>query len=57
MPAILLIGGVLVLIGAVSLNQAAGAIDKTGEGARDLAIAGAVIVGGYIALKHAKVLK
>jgi len=57
MPAIFLIGGALVLMGAISLNQAAGAIDKTGEGARDLAIAGAVIVGGYLALRQAKVLK
>ncbi len=50
MPAILywIGGGVLLLFGA---NQAAGTVDKVGEGVRDLAIAGAVIVGGYYVLK------
>jgi len=53
MPAVLIwIGGAaLALFG---LRQAGETVESTGEGLRDLAIAGALIAGTYVVLKKVK---
>lgn len=55
MPAIALwiVGGVAVAIG---LRQVGETVESTGEGLRDAAIAGAIVVGGFVVLKKTKVI-
>ena len=46
----------LVIAAGIGINQAGRGVDAAGEGARDLAIAGAVALGAYLVARRAKII-
>ena len=46
----------LAIAAGIGINQAGKGVDAAGEGARDIAIAGAVALGAYLVARRAKLI-